>query len=131
MSYTIGKLAKESGVNIQTIRFYERQGILEPVLRKESGYRIYDMEGLRQLTFILHAKELGFSLKEIKELLELRIDSVKHCGTVKEKITEKLSGVKYKISQLRKLEKTLKQLVQDCDNRVVSEGCPVISSIEK
>jgi len=131
MSYTIGKLAKEAGVNIQTIRFYERQGILDPVLRKDSGYRIYDTEGLRQLTFIIHAKELGFSLKEIKELLALRIDSAKHCGTVKGKITEKLSDVKYKISQLRKLEKTLKQLVQDCNNRVVSDGCPVISSIEK
>lgn len=127
---TIGQLAKAAKVNIQTVRFYERQGILKPVNRTDSGYRVYDKESLRRLNFILQAKELGFSLKEINDLLVLRVRSVQTCDRVRKKAQEKLTDIQGKISQLKKMEKTLKELVGNCKNRVVSDQCPILDKME-
>jgi len=127
--YTIGQLAKQASVNIQTIRFYERKGILMPIERLESGYRIYDDECFRQLKFILQAKEFGFSLQEIGELLDLSVPSSQNCDAVKEKIHVKLADVRNKIAQLKQLESTLKSLAQDCENRPEPDECPIIQSI--
>lgn len=129
-TYTAGKLAKAAGVNIQTVRFYDRQGVLKPISRTEGGYRIYNEEGLRQLNFIIHAKELGFSLKEIKELLSLRIRSVKACERVRVRAQDRLKDVQSKIASLKKLEKTLNKLISDCEDRVVSDQCPIIEKLE-
>jgi len=96
--YTVGQLAKAANVNIQTVRFYDRQGILKPASRTEAGYRIYDKEGVKRLNFIIQAKELGFSLKEIKEFLALRVRSVKSCDRVRKKTTEKLQDIQNKIT---------------------------------
>jgi len=129
-TFTIGELAKKAAVNIQTIRFYERQGILKPVERLDSGYRKYDGDSLKRLHFILQAKELGFSLKEIQDLLGLRIRSVQACERVRAKATQKLDEVKRKIIHLRKLEKTLKNLISDCEQRQVSDCCPILEKME-
>lgn len=128
--FTIGSLAKQAGVNVQTVRFYERQRLLQPVLRRDSGYRVYDSASLKRLHFIVHAKDLGFSLAEIKELLGLRVRSVEGCNRVRSKAEQKLSAIQEKIAQLRKLEKTLKSLICDCDNRVISDRCPIIEKME-
>lgn len=128
--FTIGSLAEQADVNIQTIRFYERQGLLQPVLRRDSGYRVYDDGSLKRLHFIVHAKGLGFSLAEIKELLGLRIRSVEGCNRVRAKANHKLLAIQDKIYQLRKLERTLKALICDCDNRVISDRCPIIEKME-
>lgn len=127
---TIGQLAKAAKVNIQTVRFYERQGILRPINRTGSGYRVYDKESLKRLNFILQAKELGFSLKEINDLLGLRVRSVQTCDRVRKKAQEKLTDIQDKISNLKKMEKTLKELIGNCENRVVSDQCPILERME-
>jgi len=129
-SYTAGQLAKVANVNIQTVRFYDRQGILKPASRTEAGYRIYDKEGVKRLNFIIQAKELGFSLKEIKEFLELRVQSVQTCDRVRKKTTEKLKDIQNKIAHLKKLEKTFRGLIDNCENRVISDQCPILEKME-
>ena len=129
-SYMAGQLAKAANVNIQTVRFYDRQGILKPASRTEAGYRIYDKEGVKRLNFIIQAKELGFSLKEIKEFLALRVQSVKACDRVRKKTTEKLKDIQNKIAHLKKLEKTFRGLIGDCENRVVTNQCPILEKME-
>ncbi|MBN22433.1 MAG: hypothetical protein CL678_14210 [Bdellovibrionaceae bacterium] len=128
--YTAGRLAKAAGVNIQTVRFYDREGILVPKSRTDAGYRLYDQEGLKRLSFIQQAKDLGFTLAEIKELLGLRIRSVQCCDRVQKKTEKKLEDIQTKIRQLKKLEKTLKQLVQNCKDRVISDQCPILERME-
>ena len=128
--YMAGQLAKAANVNIQTVRFYDRQGILKPASRTKAGYRIYDKEGVKRLNFIIQAKELGFSLKEIKEFLALRVQSVKACDRVRKKTTEKLKDIQNKIAHLKKLEKTFKGLIGDCENRVVTNQCPILEKME-
>lgn len=129
-TFSIGELAKRAGVNIQTIRFYEREGVLKATAKRESGYRIYNEASLKKLRFIRHAKELGFSLKEINELLNFRIKSVPRCEKVRGKAQTKLKEIQEKIMHLRQLEKTLKSLVSDCENRVVSDCCPILAKME-
>lgn len=129
-SYMAGQLAKAANVNIQTVRFYDRQGILKPASRTEAGYRIYDKEGVKRLNFIIQAKELGFSLKEIKGFLALRVQSVQACDRVRKKTTEKLKDIQNKIAHLKKLEKTFKGLIGDCENRVVTNQCPILEKME-
>ena len=128
--YSIGQLAKKAHVNVQTIRFYERRGILKPIRREDSGYRKYDDDSLKRLHFIRQAKELGFSLKEIHELLSLRVRSVQTCDWVRAKASEKLEEIRKKIIQLRDLEKTMKELILDCENRQVSDCCPILEKME-
>jgi MerR family copper efflux transcriptional regulator len=129
-TFTIGELSKRAQVNVQTVRFYEREGMLEPVARRDSGYRVYDGESLKRLIFIRHAKELGFSLKEIGELLKLRIKSTQGCNRVRAKASEKLGEIQRKIRHLKSLESTLVALISDCENRVVSDCCPILGKME-
>lgn len=129
-TYSIGQLAKEASVNTQTIRYYEREGILKPINRSDSGYREYDKDCLKKLRFIIQAKELGFSLKEINELLNLRISSVQKCNQVRRKAEKKYDEVKSKIKSLKFLEKTLKSLIDDCKSHTVSDCCPIIEKLE-
>lgn len=128
--FTIGQLAKKAQVNVQTIRFYERRGILKPIRREDSRYRKYDGESLKRLHFIRQAKELGFSLKEIQDLLSLRIRSVETCDRVRTKASAKLEEIRKKISQLKGLEKTMKTLISNCESRQVSDCCPILEKME-
>lgn len=130
IQFTIGQLARMGGVNVQTVRFYERQGILEPILRKESGYRLYNADSLKRLHFIRQAKDLGFSLKEIQSLLTLRVRTASRCDQVRQKAQEKLHGVREKIKHLQNLERNLKRLVRDCKRRVISDSCPILEKME-
>ncbi len=129
-TFTIGQLAKAASVNIQTVRFYEREGILKPFSRKLSGYRVYNEESLKRLVFVRRAKTLGFTLKEINSLLGLRARSVEQCDKVRAKADGKLQEVREKIKHLRFLEKILQTLVSECENRRVQECCPIIEKIE-
>ncbi len=133
--FTIGKLAKEAGVNIQTIRYYERLGLLTPIGRRKTlhlqpGYRLYNQKALERLRFIRHAKELGFTLKEIGELLELRVDSVSDCSRVRKQADVKLKAVEKKIESLASVRRVLKELVDKCNKRLPTEGCPILRSME-
>ncbi|RMG25321.1 MAG: MerR family transcriptional regulator [Methanobacteriota archaeon] len=128
---TVGKLAKLAGVNVETIRYYERIGVLPRPVRRESGYRMYSEEDVRRINFIKHAQQLGFSLKEIKELLELRIDARTSCDQVRIQAEEKIKMVKQKIATLRRIEAVLNELVSACRSKQLTEDCPILAALEK
>lgn len=130
MTLTIGKLAKEVGVNIQTIRYYERRKLLTPTDRKPSGYRVYDSEALKRLRFIKNAQALGFALQEITELLNLRVSSTARCGDVQRKAQAKLDQVKDKIRDLHALDRTLLALIRSCRAGQPTDRCPIVQSFE-
>ncbi len=127
---TIGKLAKAVGVNIQTVRYYERRRLLSPMARRPSGYRLYGDDALRRLHFIKNAQTLGFTLHEIAELLNLRVSSVARCGDVQRKAQTKLVQVEAKVRDLRALARALQGLIQTCRGGQPTERCPILKSME-
>jgi MerR family mercuric resistance operon transcriptional regulator/MerR family gold-responsive transcriptional activator of gol and ges genes len=128
---TIGQLAKSVGVNVQTVRYYERRQLLPPTSRMPSGYRLYGDEALRRLRFIRNAQALGFTLREIDELLSLRIRSTARCGDVQRKAEAKLKQVEVKVRDLRALAKALRGLILDCQAGQPTDRCPILQSLEK
>jgi len=126
----IGYLAKKANVNIQTIRYYERIGILKPELRRESGYRVFNEDSIRRLLFIKRAQNLGFSLNDIKELLNLSASSSAGRRAAREKSIEKIAMIQEKITDLKELEKTLKKLVANCARRELTSPCPILEGME-
>ncbi len=97
----IGKVAGQAGITVETVRFYEKKGLLPPPARNESGYRVYTPESLQQLLFITRSKDLGFSLKEIKELVHLRAAPDTTCATIKAQAEKKIIEVEKKIHLLQ------------------------------
>jgi len=129
--YFVGQLAKEAGMNVETIRYYEKQKLLPKPRRKESRYRVYDSDDLKRLLFIKRAKELGFTLKEIKELMDLRIESTATCGDVKHMAQHKLQDVDNRIIDLKKIRSVLVKLIDQCVNEEVSsDECPILEVID-
>lgn len=125
---TIGMLSKDTGVNIETIRYYERIGILPEPPRSQSGYRLYGKDHLKRLTFVRRSRELGFSLKEVRGLLELVDGGDFSCDQVKSITVDHLGDVRRKIADLRKLERVLKEMASECDRGAVPD-CPVIDAL--
>jgi Hg(II)-responsive transcriptional regulator len=132
-SLTIGKVARLAEVGVETIRFYERQGLIQEPPRMESGYRQYPEETVHRLRFIKRAKELGFTLREIKELLGLRVDlsSAAICNAVRKLAEEKIADVRGKIRTLQRMEAVLVQLVGSCRNRAVTSDCPILEVLQE
>ncbi len=130
MPFTIGQLAKKVGVNIQTVRYYERRKLLTPTGRKPSGYRLYGDDLVRRLRFIKNAQALGFTLREIAELLNLRVSSTARCGDVQRKAQAKLLQVEEKIRDLQALARPLKGLIQACRAGQPTDRCPILQSFE-
>ncbi len=130
-SMTIGKLAKLAGVGVETIRFYERRGLIQrPSHKPGRGYRKYDPVNVTKLTFILRAKNLGFSLKEIKDLLNLKAGSKAKCASVKSKAQAKLEEISSKISDLIAMRAALEKLILTCSAEIPSSSCPIIEELE-
>lgn len=132
-SLTIGKVARLAEVGVETVRFYERKGLIDKPPRREPGYRQYPEETVHRLHFIRRAKALGFTLKEIKELLGLRVDllSTATCDAVRKMAEEKIADVHGKIRTLQRMETVLAQLVRDCRNRAVNSDCPILEVLEQ
>lgn len=130
--YFVGQIAEKAGINVETVRYYEKLKLLpRPKRKQDSKYRIYDEDDLKRLLFVKRAKELGFTLKEIKELLDLRIDSRAKCGDVKHLTEHKLKDVDNKINDLKKIRNVLVKLINQCVNEEVSsDACPILESIE-
>lgn len=126
----IGELAKEAGVGVETVRFYEREGLLENPERKESGYRLYNQGTVRILKFIRRAKELGFTLREIKSLLELRSNTSASRTEVREQVHKKLSEIDEKIDDLNRMRVGLQTLVDRCHGDGSIEGCPILNALQ-
>ena len=131
MSYKIGELSKLTGCNIETLRYYEREGLLPPPPRGNNGYRYYPRDSVSRVNFILHAKGLGFSLTDIAELLSIQVD--KHsatCGDVKVIAEHKLATIARKIRELEKMYQALKKVAAACDGSSVSaEHCSILQAL--
>jgi MerR family mercuric resistance operon transcriptional regulator len=121
-----GELARSVAVSIETIRYYQRIGLLTLPERPCGGMRSYGDEDLQRLRFIRRAQHLGFSLEDIRELLEL---SGSDCGRVEQLALEKLNLVKAKLRQLRKIESILAKTVKECSSRKGNEPCPIIETL--
>jgi Hg(II)-responsive transcriptional regulator len=130
-SLTIGKLAKKADVNIETIRYYERRGLMPIPNRRDSGYRQYSDEMVKRIQFIKHAKGLGFSLKEINELLSLRLDAKTPCSEVKRRAEAKMSDIEEKITTLKKMKKALVKLTKACSGKGTVIECSILEALEK
>ncbi|MEW6682531.1 MAG: heavy metal-responsive transcriptional regulator [Nitrospirota bacterium] len=126
----IGLVARQVGVSVQTIRYYERRKLLVPAARTASGYRRYGNDDLQRLQFIQHAKALGFTLREIGDLLALRIDRSARCGDVKERAAAKLNEVERRIEHLEHLARVLRGLVRDCRAGRLTGECPILRALE-
>ena len=128
-SLTIGRLAKEAGVNLETVRYYERRGLLPRPPRNASGYRLFSSDAPRRLRFIRRAQELGFSLAEIQELLSLRL-SPKAKGTdVRKRAEAKIADIEAKIKTLAAMKKTLRNLTNLCAGCGPISECPILESL--
>lgn len=125
---TIGVLSKRTECNIETIRYYERIGILPEPPRTSGGHRIYEAEHLKRLIFIRRGRELGFTLEKIRELLGLVDGGDYTCEEVKGITTIHLDDVQQKIKDLRRLERTLKEMASQCEGGTVPD-CPIIDAL--
>ena len=125
---TIGPLSEKTGCHIETIRYYERIGIMPSPPRTEGGHRVYQEEHLKRLTFIRRSRELGFTLEEIRNLLLLVDGDDFTCDEVKTMTLEHADDVHRKIADLKKLERVLKDMVSQCDRGDVPD-CPVIDAL--
>jgi MerR family transcriptional regulator, copper efflux regulator len=128
-TYSIGHIAKQSGLSVETIRFYEQKGLIEEPERKKSGYRQYDGQAVARLTFIQQAKELGFSLKEIGELLSIKSGINTDCNAVKQLAQDKLDDVESKIKMLQRMRKSLKKLINVCPGQAPINDCPILEAL--
>ena len=133
----IGQVAQETGLSIDTIRFYEKQGLLRRSPRTEGGFRLFGSGEIDALKFVRKAQELGFSLAEIRELLVLRAEHVPACSHVKELLDQKLMAVEQKIKELQSLESSLKLALRKCKRglKTTARGhdrrCPVLEGISR
>ena len=129
-SLTIGQLARRAEVGVETVRFYEREGLLKEPARRPSGYRQYDEGVVDRLRFIRRAKQLGFTLNEIKELLSLRIDPATTCADVKSRAEAKLADIAAKIRSLQRMKRALVKLTKACSGRGAASECPILESLD-
>lgn len=131
MSLRTSEVAKAAGVNLQTIRFYEREGLLPAPKRTLSGYRQYSDEAVRIIRFIKRAQELGFTLREAKELLKLRSAGPRRAGAARLAAESKLEDIDEKIRDLNAMRAALSSLVETCACAGGPVSCPILEAIEK
>ncbi len=130
MPLTISQVATAAAVNVQTIRYYERRGLVPTPRRTPSGYRQYAEDAVARLRFIKHAQELGFSLQEIQELLALRVRHSAACDVVERKTRQKIEVVQQRIRDLQRMRRTLERLAAACTARRPTDDCPILEVLE-
>lgn len=126
--FTIGKLAAQTAVTVETIRYYEQEGLLRAPLRTTAGYRQYDQHSVQRLQFILRAKQLGFTLAEIRELLSISA-STQHKPQAKQITERKLAVIEQKISDLQRMQTALAELNEACDGEQDGRPCPIVAAL--
>jgi len=127
---TIKKVADLTGVGIETIRFYEREKMIESPPRTESGYRQYPAEVIARIRFIKKGQSLGFSLSEIRELLSLRIDPNTTAADIREKACSKIQGIDEKIHALQQMKQALEEVTHQCHGDGPVDECPILAALE-
>ncbi len=127
---TIGRLARAVGVNLETVRYYERRGLLPKPPRSGSGYRLFPVEAKHRLRFIRRAQELGFSLGEIRELLSLRTVPTAKSADVRRRAQAKITDIEAKIRSLQSMKKALCELMQTCSGCGPVRDCPILESLD-
>jgi MerR family copper efflux transcriptional regulator len=128
-TFTIGTLAKRAGVNLQTVRYYERIGLLPEPARSARGYRRYGADDLARLHFVRHASGLGFTLTETKELLALRARRGAACTSVRERAERKLAAIDAKLVELHELRDAVARLVGSCAGDKATEHCSILAAL--
>lgn len=126
---TIGKVATQEGVAIDTIRYYEREGLLPLPARRPSGYREYPADTVKRLRFIRRAKDLGFTLGEIADLLQLTERSQHDMAGMKQAAEAKLVLVQAKLTELQRMRKALRQMVTACPGHGEMADCPIVNAL--
>ena len=127
--YTIGAIAKQCGVGVETIRFYERRGLVPQPPRPETGFRRYPPDAIKRIRFIQRSKALGFSLREIRELLSLRVDSATTCDQVKRRAEAKIADIEKKVRTLREMKRALAKMTAACRGRGPTGECPILEAL--
>ncbi len=127
---TIGDVAKEAKVNIETLRYYERRGLLASPPRSLSNYRLYSAETVRRVRFIKGAQQLGFSLQEILDLLSLRAEPNTRCEDIRGRAEAKIKDIEEKIRSLRAMKQALAKLVTECSGSGPITECPILESFD-
>ena len=128
---TRGQLAREAGVKVATVRYYERRGLLQAQGRSGGGYHHYDEEAVHRLRFIRRAQELGFTLAEVDELLSLRAEAGSRCEEVRQQAEAKIADMQRKIRDLQRMKRALSQLVEACRREDGTGRCPVVEAMEE
>jgi MerR family copper efflux transcriptional regulator len=128
---TIGELARRAGVGVETVRFYERQGLVPPPPRSGSGYRQYPQETVSRLRFIQRAKELGFSLREIEELISLRLDPEVPCAEVRARAEAKIADIDTRLRDLARMRVSLAGLADACAAGGSGGACPILDALNE
>jgi DNA-binding transcriptional MerR regulator len=122
----IGEVAKRSGVGIETIRYYEREELLQEPERRPSGYRQYDESTVKRLDYISRAKELGFTLAEIRELLELSFAAHESCDQIRQRAEAKIADIENKIRSLQQMKRSLGKIVDHYRVKNSAHDCPLV-----
>lgn len=126
----IGEIAEQAGVSVQTVRYYERRGLLPEPKRTRSGYRAYGPADVQRLSFVRRAKDLGFTLSEVGELLELRVRSGTSAADVRTSAVRKLESTRRKMRDLRRIAAALERLISTCDAHGAPEACTLMHALE-
>jgi len=126
---TIGQVAKRCGVGVETIRYYEREGLIAQPSRPESGFRKYPPDAIGRVRFIQRSKALGFSLREIGDLLSLRVDRTTTCPEVRKRAEAKIADIEKKIDTLLGMKRALEKLAAACRKREPTGDCPILTAL--
>lgn len=128
MAIFIGELSQKTGVNIETIRYYERVGVLPKPPRSEGGHRVYDEVHQKRLNFVCRARELGFALKDVRALLTLVDGGDYTCDEVRDMTLGHLRAVKRRAADLRRMERVLRNMITECEGGQVPD-CPILDAL--
>ena len=126
---TIGKLAAAAGVGVETVRFYERKGLIQRPARPSSGFRVYSQEAIAKLAFVREAQQVGFTLREIRDLLALRANLATDCAAVRGRAAAKLAQLETRIAQFVRISATLRNLLSACPGRGELDKCSIVEAL--
>lgn len=130
-SLNIGEVARRAGVNLDTVRYYERRGLVPKPARSASGYRKFPPDLVQRFRFIKHAQALGFTLAEIEELLALRVQPNSACAAVHVQAEAKIAAIDEKVRSLQAMKKALRKLTSTCPGRGIVSECPILEALDE